>query len=117
MPEPVPTPTAAQIVDLSDILSLSITATSEAVAADESQEISNAKWAKTLADLTTYATLYGDAGDIKRVGTIEFFENKAQVQLLRIINGIRRRYGVTELDSLTASVNAETTFAPLEICL
>ncbi len=111
MPTPNPEPTPAQLVDVADVLSLTIDATSEALAADEDQDISNAKWAKTIVDLATLTTLQDDAGDVKKVASIEFFENKTSPLLLRVINRIRRRYGVLELEVTCA----ETVFAPVEI--
>ena len=112
MPTPDPEPTPAQLVDMSDILSLTIELTSEAIAADEDQEISDAKWAKTILDLASYAELLGDSGDIKKVGSIEFFENKASAQTTKIVNLIRRRYG---LEDLAVSEPAGTSFSCLEI--
>ena len=98
MPEPVPEPTAAQIVTVSDIVMETTDSVTTAVAADSSQDISNAKWAATLLNITTWNEgLWDDGGNVKKVGSIEFFEPGSASTRLDFRNMIRRRYGYSEL--------------------
>lgn len=63
------------------------------VSGESTQEMADAKWALTLTDITTWADIGTDAGDVKRVGSIEFFENKSGEYRLAFRNKIRQRYG------------------------
>jgi hypothetical protein len=109
---PSPAPTAEQKAILRGILSLDTHAeVLEAVSDFETQEEASAEWALTLTDLTSYDALYSDSGDLKRVGDIEFFENKNSTQLLNIVNRIRARYGIAELTTLLPSVTIQSTLA------
>lgn len=92
MPVPIPTPTATQLATLSEIVMLSDDETLEMVSSPTGQDISNAKWALTLTDITNWTAIRDDAGDVKKVGEIEFFD-KAGNTRLNFRNNIRRRYG------------------------
>jgi hypothetical protein len=106
MPTPIPDPTPAQIVTLSDIVMETTDSVTTAIAADTDQEISNAKWGLTLSDITRWNDdLADDGGDIKRVGSIEFFQGASISSRLDFRNAIRRRYGYPELLSEKGSLN------------
>jgi len=92
MPIPDPTPTASQLATLSEIVMLSDDETLEMVSSPDDQDISDAKWALTLTDIGNWTTIRDDAGDVKKVGEIEFFD-KAGNTRLNFRNNIRRRYG------------------------
>jgi hypothetical protein len=109
MATPVPTPTARQLVKMSDILDLETSAEALAAVSDFDQDEATARWAETLDDLTSYDAASSDAGDVKRVGQIEFFGGKNGEQLLWITNRIRRRYGIEEISSLSPNPFLETT--------
>jgi hypothetical protein len=93
MPTPVPTPTAAEIVTVSEIVMLSTDEVAEMIAADSDQDISNAKWAATLIDIDNWPGIRDETGDLKKIGDIEFFEGTAPKIRLDFRNIIRVRYG------------------------
>jgi hypothetical protein len=99
MPTPIPTPTAAQIVTVAEIMMVSTSKAESLIAADSGQDISDAKWAATLTDITRWATIGSDAGDVKRVDQIEFFEGSAANARLDLRNALRIRYGLPILTS------------------
>jgi hypothetical protein len=101
MPEPVPTPTAEEIVTVAEIAMLASAAAAAMIAADEDQGISDAKWARTLEDIDLWPDIRDEAGDIKKVGPIEFFEGTGGMTRLSFRNMIRVRYGQTVLTSET----------------
>jgi hypothetical protein len=90
---PTPTPTAAQIVTVAEIVMLSTDEVETMITGESDQDIADAKWALTLADIATWAGLVDEANDIKRVGSIEFFENNIGTSRLAFRNKIRLRYG------------------------
>lgn len=105
MPEPVPTPTPEQIVTLADIVMETTDSVTSAIAADSSQDISDAKWAQTQADIVRWnADIYEDGGDVKKVGSIEFFEGAGISSRLDFRNTIRRRYGYPDLTTEKGSL-------------
>lgn len=105
MPTPSPAPTAEEIVIVSEITMLSVDTVSEMVASDSSQNISDAKWSLTLADIAIWnAGLGTKSGKLKKVGSIEFFEGKDADYRLLFRNNIRRRYGYDDLVSETNGV-------------
>jgi hypothetical protein len=100
MPTPVPAPTPAQIVTVAEIAMVSTDVASAMIAADLTQEISDAKWAATLLDISSWTGGVGrDAGDVKRVDTIEFFEGSNVNARLDLRNAVRLRYGLDFLSS------------------
>lgn len=111
MPTPSPTPTPAQLVTVSDITFLTVDEVSAMIAADTSQEISDAKWAQTLTEIAGWSEMASDAGDVKRIGDIEFFEGKSYSGRLDLRNTIRRRYGYAAL------VNENACFGEIESTL
>lgn len=98
MPEPSPSPTPEQIVTVAEIVMLTVDEVTEMIAADP-QDIADAKWALTLADISTWSGIVDEANDIKRVGSIEFFEGTIGVSRLSFRNKIRGRYGKPLLSS------------------
>lgn len=113
MPTPVPTPTEAQILTTSEIARVSYEDADTMISADSVQAVSNAKWAATLLDVASWTTggVGRDAGDVKRVDQIEFFESGAVNARLAIINAVRMRYGLSRLDSEAAQ--SQVTLASL----
>ena len=99
MPQPVPAPTPEELVIVSEITLLPVETVATMVAADSDQGISDAKWARTLDDIDNWPDMKGESGDVKRVGSIEFFEEAAGGNRLDFRNDIRRRYGQPELTS------------------
>jgi len=93
MPAPVPTPTAEQLVIVGEIMMMSDTASVLSIVSADAQDISNAKWARTLLDITTWASIADEANDIKKVGSIEFFENTIGMSRLSFRNKLLARYG------------------------
>ena len=100
MPTPVPTPTAAQIVTVAEIAMVTTDKATSMIAADSDQDISNAKWAATVLDIARWnAGVSTDAGDVKRVDQIEFFEGSNVNARLDLRNNVRLRYGLEFLTS------------------
>lgn len=97
MPEPVPAPTAEELVIVAEVAMLPYSDVESMVSADSDQDVSDAKWARTLEDIDTWTDVRDEAGDIKRVGSIEFFEGIGT--RLDFRNRIRSRYGQTLLIS------------------
>lgn len=93
MPQPNPTPTAEQLVIVSEITLLDYDTCATMVAADSLQAVSDAKWTRTLEDIAAWPDFVGEGGDLKRVGSIEFFESAASENRLDFRNKIRARYG------------------------
>jgi hypothetical protein len=105
MPTPVPTPTPAQIVTLADIVMETTASVTTAVAADSDQDISNAKWAQTLLDISAWGTTYKTGKrPLKRAGNVEFYQSSVAESRLDFRNTIRRRYGYSDLVSETAGL-------------
>lgn len=82
---------------MAEIAMLSVDTVRSMVAADSDQDISNAKWARTLEDIELWPDISNEANDIKRVGSIEFFENTIESTRLSFRNRILARYGQTLL--------------------
>jgi hypothetical protein len=100
MPTPVPAPTAAEIVAVAEIAMVTVETVRTVIAGDTDQEISDAKWAATLADIARWNGEVGaDAGDVRRVDEIEFFEGSAVRARLDLRNAVRARYGLGFLNS------------------
>lgn len=108
MPEPVPAPTAEQIVTVAEITMVTTSAVEAAIALDD-QDIADAKWARTLEDIDSWPDIRDEAGDLKRVGTLEFFEGAAITTRLGFRNRIRARYGLPLLLSESGRVISETS--------
>lgn len=101
MPTPSQTPNETQIIIVAEITQLDTDTVSTMIAADSTQDMSDAKWALTLTDITTWTTggVGSDSGDVKRIeGVVEFFEDKAKAGRLDFRNKIRLRYGQSLLD-------------------
>ena len=96
MPEPVPSPTPAEIETVAEMTLLS-TDVVTAMVANYEQEIADAKWALTLDDILDWDSLRNKKGDIKKVGSIEFFEGGHGGLRLRMMNRVRARYGYQAL--------------------
>lgn len=97
MPTPSPTPTAAQIVLVAEIMMVSVDDARSRIAADSDQEISDAKWAATLTDIASWPGIKSGSRKIKRIDDIEFFEGGAGEQRLSFRNDLRARYGLAAL--------------------
>lgn len=112
MAEPVPAPTPAQIVIVAEITMLSYDAVATMIAVDE-QDVADAKWARTLEDIELWPDIRDEAGDIKRVGSIEFFEGTGISTRLGFRNMIRLRYGQLPLitESSTSTLVCRTSAA------
>lgn len=77
---------------------LSVDEVATMIAADSDQDISDAKWALTLSDITAWdAGIRNSAGKIKKVGSIEFFEGAVPKTRLDFRNMVRSRYGQSYL--------------------
>ena len=94
MATPTPTPTAAQIVAFAEIALIAADDVLSVISAGNDQDIIDAKWAATLTDITAWASVGTDAGDIKKIDTIEFFEGAAANARLDMRNRLRARYGL-----------------------
>ena len=105
MPTPDPAPNEAQILTVSEIAMVSYEEAETKISADSRQAVSNAKWAATLLDIASWTTggVGRDAGDVKRVDNIEFFEGSASVARLEIRNAVRLRYGLPYMTSEQAA--------------
>jgi hypothetical protein len=108
MATPSPEPTTAELVLLAEILQEPADTVLDLVSAD-AQDISDAKWALTLTDLDSWPAIRDEANDIKKVGSIEFFEGVAGQIRLNFINNVRRRYGLDVLISEAYGVQAAMT--------
>jgi hypothetical protein len=105
MPQPVPTPLVDELITVAEICLVTYDEAVVMVAADSQQEVSNAKWAATLEDLALWPALRFETGDVKKVGSIEFFEEAASSGRLDFRNSIRARYN----QPLLTSETSETT--------
>lgn len=116
MPTPVPTPTAAQLVTVAEIMMISVDDARSRIAADSDQDISDAKWAATLTDIASWTTggVSTDAGDVKRVDQIEFFQGSNVSTRLDLRNRVRFRYGLPFVTSEEAGGGAGVIMASLE---
>jgi hypothetical protein len=108
MPQPVPTPTAEQLVIVAEITLLDYDTVATMVAADSDQLVSNAKWARTLTDIANWPSVESEGGDLKKVGSIEFFETAAGETRLDFRNKVRARYNQPLLTSETQSPSSES---------
>ena len=99
MPEPVPTPSAAQIVSVAAITGLSTDTVSVMIASPIDQDIANATWTLALKYANLWDAAAEDAGDVKKVGEIEFFENKSGDFQLDLKTKILNLYGKGEIYS------------------
>ena len=106
MAEPTPTPTADQLVTVAEIMMISADEVLALVSVD-AQSISDAKWSRTLTDITTWAGIVDEFNDIKRVGSIEFFEKNIVTSRTNFRNKLRLRYGLTALATEEASSEME----------
>jgi hypothetical protein len=104
MPEPVPAPTTEQLVIVAEIAMVSVDEAESMVASDTSQSVSDAKWARTLEDIERWSTIRDETGDIKKIGSIEFFEGVSINSRLGFRNLLRRRYGLDAITSETEEV-------------
>lgn len=109
MPIPNPAPTPEQIVAVAEIAMVTTAKAQQMIAADSDPAISNAKWVATLTDIARWQSGVGtDAGDVKRVDQIEFFEGAAANARLDIRNAVRLRYGldfITSEEAFASGVN------------
>jgi hypothetical protein len=103
MPQPVPTPTPAELVLVSEITLLDYDTVETMVAAPATQAVADAKWARTLLDIADWPNIEKETGDIKKVGSIEFFEAAAARPRLDARNRIRARYDQPLLTTETPS--------------
>lgn len=92
MAQPVPYPTAAQIEIVVEITRLSTAAVTTMIAAYD-QDIADAKWARTLEDINLWLPIRDEAGDVKKIGPIEFFDGASITTRLEFRNRVRTRYG------------------------
>lgn len=110
MPVPNPTPEPEEKARLRALLALSTSAeVLDLVSNFDSQEDADAEWALTLEDLESYQESSEDSGDVKKIGSIEFFEDKGANYALSIVNRIRQRYGVEEITTLKPAVEIVST--------
>jgi hypothetical protein len=109
MPEPVPAPTAEQLVIVAEITMLPVSTVTLMVSADDDQDVSNAKWARTIEDIEAWPAIRDETGEIKRVGSIEFFEGMGVLTRLDFRNRIRSRYGQVILLSESGRVFSDMT--------
>lgn len=107
-PDPAPTP--AQLVTLAEIVMEAVGDAESMVKGESTQAIADAKWARTLTDIEAWADLADDIGDVKKLGSIEFFENKTVAGRLEFRNKIRRRYGYPELSTGELAIASGTWF-------
>lgn len=114
MPTPIPTPTASQIVLFAEIAMIDADSVLSLVSQGSSQDISDAKWALTVADLASWSTIGTDAGDIKRVDSIEFFEGAAANTRLNLRNTLRQRYGLPILLDETGNIAGAESITSLK---
>ncbi len=94
MATPTPTPTAAQMVTFAEIAMIPADDVLALISAGSDQDLINAKWAASLTDIAAWSSVGTDAGDIKRIDTIEFFEGAATNARLDLRNRLRARYGL-----------------------
>ncbi len=102
MPAPAQEPTEEELVTVAEIMMTDAGDVLDLVSAD-AQLIANAKWARTLSDITTWADIVDEANDTKKVGSIEFFENTIYSSRLAFRNKVRQRYGLGPLVSETGT--------------
>lgn len=106
MPQPVPMPFALEIATVADMTMLTTDEVTSMVAADSDQDISDAKWELTLADIDTWnASFAAGKRQTKKVGPIEFFED-SEYSELDFRNRIRSRYGQELLTSVRGTAES-----------
>lgn len=106
MPQPVPAPEVPELVTVAEIGLWTYEEAASLVAADSEQAVSNAKWAATLLDIAEWPAIRFETGDVKRVGSIEFFEDAAHQTRLDFRNSLRARYNQP---LLTSEIPADLT--------
>lgn len=119
MPVPDPTPTAAQLVTVAEIMLVPADQVLGIVSADSDQEFSDAKWAATLADIANWPSFAFGKRRIKKVDSIEFFDNGVTFDRLEFRNSLRRRYGLVELltdDNSVTEIVYSTPSTPTGCC-
>lgn len=97
MPTPSPTPTDDELRIAAEIMMVDIEDVLDIVSSNSTQGFSDVNWAATLNDIDSWDSIKGESGDIKRVGSIEFFEGKNISTRLDFRNMIRSRYGLDVL--------------------
>jgi hypothetical protein len=107
MAEPIPAPTAEEIEGIVDMTMLSTAAVTAMLSAYDDQDVANVKWSRTLQDFADWDALKNKKWNIRRVGSIEFFEGDSV--LLKLINRVRSRYGQTLLLSASGRTAADTS--------
>jgi len=105
MPTPSPAPTPGEIVIVAEIMMVTPDVATQAIESDSTQNVSDAKWALTLDDVGKWDNIKNESGDVKKVGSIEFFENKNFSTRLDFRNNLRARYGLYLLRSEYDSAN------------
>lgn len=108
---PDPEPTAEELVTLAEITMLSVDDAAAMVGADSDQDTVDAKWARTLADIESWADIVDDASDTTKIGGIELDTDKADAFRLRFRNKVRGRYGITLLQSENAQIGCVSSGA------
>lgn len=106
--EPVPT---VEEIDLVSEVTMLPYATVETMIAAYDTAIANAKWNRTLEALEDWPEIREEDGSTKRLGSLEFFENKTDEFELKFRNTIRLTYGqlpLLNLVGLTASTGSGT---------
>lgn len=97
MAEPTPTPEPAQLLTAGEIMMISPSGVLAIVSSIADQDLSDAAWALTLADLLLWPDIRDEEGDLKRIGSIEFFEQASIRTRLDFRNRLRIRYGLSPL--------------------
>lgn len=106
---PSPTPTEAEIVEAAEIMLTSYDTAYSAIYGETVQAVANAKWAKVLEYIAAWPAVRDEANDIKRVGSIEFFEGTSGTVRLSFRNTLRALYGLDPLASEISGTQAAFT--------
>ena len=110
MSTPNPEPTVEQLEIVAEILLVPVTSVLGLVSNYE-QEFADIKWTRTIADIAKWPALARKA-NLKKIGSLEFFEGVADTAVLNFRNTLRQRYGLPLIgdEVQTAGATVEVGF-------
>lgn len=92
MATPNPEPTAEQLEIVAEIMLVPVTSVL-ALVSNYEQEFADIKWTRTIADIAKWPALARKA-NLKKIGSLEFFDGTADTAVLNFRNTLRQRYGL-----------------------
>ena len=109
----MPTPTDQQISVTREMLGLNDFDLTKSLI----EAVNDAEWTLHLTDIETWSVNRGEVNDIKRVGSIEFFELGSNPILASLRNSARARFGLTPLSDSASWTEAGRAGSRIETTL